>query len=42
MTGIPKQLKWESIKKRRKGYQLVLPLQELKGKGRTPIHDLVS
>ena len=36
MTGILEQLKWESLKKRRKDNRLVLLYKDLKGKARIP------
>ena len=41
MTGKFGQLKWESLKKRRKDYRLILLYKGLKGKARIPIDDLV-
>ena len=41
MTGILGQLKWESLKKRRKDSRLILLYKGLKGKARIPIDDLI-
>ena len=41
MNGILEQLKWESLKKRRKDNQLILLFKGLKGKARIPTCDLV-
>ena len=41
MTGIPGQLKWESLKKRRKDNRLILLYKGLKGKARIPTDDLI-
>ena len=41
MTGILGQLKWESLKKRRKDNRLTLLYKGLKGKARIPIDDLI-
>ena len=41
MTGILDQLKWESLKKRRKDSRLILLYEGLKGKGRIPTDDLI-
>ena len=41
MTGILEQLKWESLKKRRKDNRLKLLYKCLKGKARTPTSDLI-
>ena len=41
MTGILGQLKWESLKKRRKNNRLILLYKGLKGKARIPLDDLV-
>ena len=41
MTGILGQLKWESLKKRRKDSRLILLYEGLKGKARTPTDDLI-
>ena len=41
MTGILEQLKWESLKKRRKDNRLILLYKGLKGKARIPTSDLV-
>ena len=41
MTGILEQLKWESLKKRRKDNRLKLLYKGLKGKARIPTDDLV-
>ena len=41
MTGIFGQLKWESLKKRRKDNRLVLLYKGLKGKARIPTDDLI-
>ena len=40
MTGILGQLKWESLKKRRKDNRLILLYKGLKGKARIPTDDL--
>ena len=40
MTGILKQLKWESLKKSRKGNLLILLYKGLKGKARIPTGDV--
>ena len=40
MTGILGQLKWESLKKRRKDNRIILLYQGLKGKARIPTDDL--
>ena len=40
MTGILGQLKWESLKKRRKDSRLILLYKGLKGKARIPTDDL--
>ena len=42
MTGILGQLKWESLKKRRKDNRLILLYKGLKGKARSPTDDLIS
>ena len=42
MTGILGQLKWESLKKRRKDNSLILLYKGLKGKVRIPTDDLIS
>ena len=42
MTGILGQLKWESLKKRRKDNRLILLYKGLKGKARIPTDDLIS
>ena len=42
MTGILRQLKWESLKKRRKDNRLILLYKGLKGKARIPTDDLIS
>ena len=42
MTGILGQLKWESLKKRRKDNRLILLYKGLKGKARVPTDDLIS
>ena len=42
MTGILGQLKWESLKKRRKDSRLILLYKGLKGKARIPTDDLIS
>ena len=39
-TGILGQLKWESLKKRRKGKRLILLYKGLKGKASVPIDDI--
>ena len=41
-TGILGQLKWESLKKRRKDSRLILLYRGLKGKARIPTDDLVE
>ena len=41
MTGILGQLKWESLKKRRKVSRLILLYKGLKGKARIPTDDLI-
>ena len=41
MTGILGQLKWESLKKRRKDNRLILLNKGLKGKARIPTDDLI-
>ena len=41
MTGILGQLKWESLKKRRKANRLILLYKGLKGKARIPTNDLI-
>ena len=41
MTGILGQLKWESLKKRRKDSRLKLLYKGLKGKARIPTDDLI-
>ena len=41
MTGILGQLKWESLKKRRKDSRLILLYKGLKGKARIPADDLI-
>ena len=41
MTGILEQLKWESLKKRRKHNRLILLYKGLKGKARIPTDDLI-
>ena len=41
MTGILGQLKWESLKKRRKDIKLLLLYKSLKGKARIPTDDLL-
>ena len=41
MTGILGQLKWESLKKRRKDNRLILLYKGLKGKARILINDLI-
>ena len=41
MTGILGQLKWESLKKRRKGNRLILLYKGLKGKASEPTNDLI-
>ena len=42
MTGILKQLKWESLKKRRKDSRLIMLYKSLKGAASIPTNDLVS
>ena len=41
MTGILGQLKWESLRKRRKDNRLILLYKGLKGKARIPTDDLI-
>ena len=41
MTVILEQLKWESLKKRRKDNRLILLYKGLKGKARIPTGDLI-
>ena len=41
MTGILRQLKWESLKKRRKDNRLLLLYKGLKGKAKIPTDDLI-
>ena len=41
MTGILGQLKWESLKKRRKDNRLILLYKDLKGKASVPTDDLI-
>ena len=41
MTGILKQLKWESLKKRRKDSRLIMLYKGLKGTASIPTNDLV-
>ena len=41
MTGILGQLKWESLKKRRKDSRLILLYKGLKGKARIPTDELI-
>ena len=41
MTGILGQLKWESLKKRRKDNRLILLYKGLKGKASVPTDDLI-
>ena len=41
MTGILGQLKWESLKKRRKDNRLILLYKGLNGKARIPTNDLI-
>ena len=41
MTGILEQLKWESLKKRRKDNRLILLYKGLKGKARITTGDLI-
>ena len=41
MTGILKELKWETLKKRRKDNRLILLYKGLKGKARIPTDDLI-
>ena len=41
MTGILGQLKWESLKKRRKDIRIILLYKGLKGKARIPIDYLI-
>ena len=42
MTGILGQLKWESLKKRRKDNRLILLYKGLKGNARIPTDDLIT
>ena len=42
MTGILEQLKWESLKKRRKDNRLILLYKGLKGKARIPTGETLS
>ena len=42
MTGILKQLKWESLKKRRKDSRLIMLYKGLKGAASLPTNDLVA
>ena len=42
MTGILGELKWESLKKRRKDSRLVLLYKGLQGKARIPTDDLIA
>ena len=41
MTGLLKQLKWESLKKRRKDSRLIMLYKGLKGAASIPTNDLV-
>ena len=41
ITGILGQLKWESLKKRRKNNRLILLYKGLKGKAKIPTDDLI-
>ena len=41
MTGILKELKWETLQKRRKDNRLILLYKGLKGKARIPTDDLI-
>ena len=41
MTGILEELKWETLKKRRKDNRLILMFKGLKGKARIPTDDLI-
>ena len=41
MTDIHEQLKWESLKKRRKDNRLIFLYKGLKGKARIPTGDLI-
>ena len=41
ISGILGQLKWESLKKRRKDNRLILLYKGLIGKARIPTHDLI-
>ena len=41
MTGFLRQLKWESLRKRRKDNRLILLYKGLKGKARIPTDDLI-
>ena len=41
MTGILKELKWETLQKRRKDNRLILLYKGLKGKARIPTIDLI-
>ena len=42
MTGILRQLKWESLKKRRKDNRLILLYKGLKGKASVPTDDRIT
>ena len=42
MTGTLGQLKWDSIKKRRKDNRLILLYKGIKGKASVPVDDLIS
>ena len=41
MTGIPEQLKWESLNKRRRDSRIIMLYKGLKGAASTPTNDLV-
>ena len=41
MTGILEELKWETLRKRRKDNRLILLYKGLKGKARIPTDDLI-
>ena len=41
MTGILRQLKWESLKKRRKDNRFILLYKDLNGKASVPTDDLI-
>ena len=42
MTKILEQLKWESLKQRRKGSRLILFYKGLKGQASIPVDDLID